>query len=151
MTLYDAFLRDARLLHTSSALSIAIGRPAPWIFLSRVEGHLNLEGARLIDTAVRAHVASESRYLVLLNDWSQMSDYDGTARVLLTDLARHVLPACEGLHILVGSRLVAFGVQAANLILRKITVHTDRDPFASAVAAVAERPTAPRGRSTPPR
>jgi hypothetical protein len=139
MGLREPLLETAIPVHASEALLIAIGRPAPWVFLSRVRGHLDVVGARVIDQAVRAQTAAEKRYMILLNDWSGMTDYDGAARVLLTDLARAVLPACEAVHILLSSQRVAFGVRAANLVLHRLTAHTRPQTFAAALQAAVEQ------------
>lgn len=146
MALHEALLQMARPAYSSGPLVVAIGRPAPWVFLSRVQGHLDAAGARVIADAVRHQMAAEKRYMVILNDWSEMSDYDGAARVLLTDLAREVLPASEAVHILLTSQRVAFGVRAANLILRRITAHLKMDTFGAALVAAVDRPTPARPR-----
>ena len=140
MGLHDPLLDTAVPVHSSEALLIAIGRPAPWVFLSRVKGHLDVAGARVIDQAVRAQTAAEKRYMVLMNEWSGMTDYEGAARVLLTDLARAVLPACEAVHILISSQRVAFGVRAANLVLHRLTAHTNLPTFNAALLAAVEHP-----------
>lgn len=140
MGLHDPLLDAAVPVHSSESLLVAVGRPAPWIFLSRVKGHLDLAGARVIDRAVRAQTAAEKRYMVLLNDWSGMTDYEGSARVLLTDLARAVLPACDAVHILIFSQRVAFGVRAANLVLHRLTAHTKLQTFNAALLAAVEHP-----------
>jgi hypothetical protein len=144
MGLYETLLESARPVYSSGALAISTGRPAPWVFLTRVRGHLNVVGARMIANAVREQIAAEKRYMIIMNDWSQMTDYDGEARVLLTDLARAVLPASESVHILVTSQRVAFGVRAANLVLQRITAHVKLETFAAALTAAVEHPTRAR-------
>ena len=146
MGLHEPLLDTAVPVHSSDSLLIAIGRPAPWVFLSRVKGHLDVAGARVIDQAVRAQTAAEKRYMIILNDWSAMTDYDGAARVLLTDLARAVLPASEAVHILINSQRVAFGVRAANLVLHRLTAHTKLQTFAQALLAAVEHPPRLRAR-----
>jgi hypothetical protein len=146
MGLHEPLLDTAVPVHSSESLLIAIGRPAPWVFLSRVKGHLDVAGARVIDQAVRVQTAAEKRYMLLLNDWSGMTDYDGAARVLLTDLARAVLPACDAVHILISSERVAFGVRAANLVLHRLTAHTKPQTFAAALLAAVEQPPRLRAR-----
>ena len=138
MGLHDPLLEAAVPVHSSDALVVSIGRPAPWVFGSRVKGHLDVAGARVIDQAVRTQTAAERRYMVLLNDWSGMTDYDGAARVMLTDLARAVLPACDAVHILISSQRVAFGVRAANLVLHRLTAHTKLETFSAALRAAVE-------------
>lgn len=140
MGLHAPLLDSAVPVHSTDSLVISIGRPAPWVFLSSVKGHLDVSGARVIDQAVRAQTAAEKRYMVILNDWSRMTDYEGHARVLLTDLARAVLPACEAVHIFISSQRVAFGVRAANLVLHRLIAHTRLETFARALLAAVEHP-----------
>lgn len=147
MGVHEPLLDTALPVHSTASLTVSVGRPAPWVFLSRVKGHLDVEGARVIDQAVRSQTAAEKRYMVLLNDWSGMSDYEGAARVLLMDLARAVLPACEAVHILISSQRVAFGVRAANLVVHRLIAHTKLETFASALHSAVEQ--APRSRIPP--
>src|ERR1700722_1344801 len=126
MTTHEALLATARPVYSEGDLVISVGRPAESVFLARVQGHLTLKGARVLGEAIVQAVTS-GRTMTHCHDWSAMTDYDSEARVHLTDVGRQVFPKLKFIHLLVTSPLVAFGVRAANLVLRRITVHSSAD------------------------
>jgi hypothetical protein len=108
--------------------TLELWRPLPGLLVSRVTGYLGLEGAREIESIFRKQVAEDGRHLGF-HDWHEMSDYDSDARVLLTHVVYELLSQVRGVHFLVQSRVVAFGVQAANLVLRRLMVHPSEASF----------------------
>ncbi len=120
--------------HATSLVTVTIHRPAPTVFVTRVKGRLDLAGAVAIESAFRRQVLEEKIHFGF-HDWQEMTNYDGAARALLTESARELLPAVRAVHLLVGSAIVAFGVRAANIILRRLTLEPSRADFDRALAA----------------
>jgi len=148
--------RTTRLLgpplrsHVSSQGSVVVWRPAPGVFVTRVVGHLDEAAAREIEGAFRRQIAEEGRH-VGFNDWLDMTDYDSRARILLTEMVNESIALIEASHILIASRLVAFGVRAANVVLRRhLTVYNEPEPFDRELGRVMAREAA-RSASASPR
>jgi hypothetical protein len=115
--------------HASARGSVVVWRPAPGVFVTRVVGHLDEAGAREIEGAFRRQIAEEGRH-VGFNDWFDMTDYDSQARILLTEMVNESIALIEASHVLIASKLVAFGVRAANVVLRRhLTVYSDPEAF----------------------
>lgn len=109
--------------------SIHLWRPARSLLVSRVEGVLSVDGSRAIEVATR-RIVSEDHRVDIFHDWSEMTDYEIATRVQLTLVAAELLGQIDSLHLLVRSKIVAMGVQTANLVLKKIIVHPTPDAFA---------------------
>jgi hypothetical protein len=120
----DAIGRLGAPLHSLVAPqgSAEVWRPKTGILVTRVTGHLSLEGAQAIARTFRPQIADDG-WCISFNDWGRMDDYDGEARVLLTRAVYELLSYVRGGHFFVRSRTVAFGVQVANVVLRRFTVH----------------------------
>jgi hypothetical protein len=114
--------------HTDALGSVAVWRPASRILVTRVIGHLNEEGAREIDVAFQKQIVEEGLH-VGFHDWGAMTDYDSQARIFLTQTTQRSLERIEAVHFLVQSRVVTFGIRAANLILKRLTVHEEPGTF----------------------
>jgi hypothetical protein len=106
--------------------------PARGILVSRVEGCLTVEGARALGNQMEQQTRADGKHLGF-HDWEEMTNYDDDARVHLTEIVRRMRPQLEGVHILLRSRIVAFGVRTANIIIKVIQVHTERAPFEQAL------------------
>ncbi|WP_437593495.1 hypothetical protein [Sorangium sp. So ce1000] len=102
-------------------------------------------GAAAIEEVMLRRVAVDGRVLAF-HDWEAMTDYEHVSRTRLTQAAISVLPAVEGGHFLLQSRVVIFGVQIANTAIRKLTVHSSRAVFERALED-AFRQRAPEGMS----
>ncbi len=114
-------------------------RPAPTIAVSRVVGALTPEAARALEATLRRSIAEEGRHLGF-HDWEAMTDYDFADRVRLTAAVARDFDRIDGVHFLTGSRVVRFGVEAANLVLKRLTVHPSRESFERALReAVVQR------------
>ena len=136
--------------HTSSLGSVVVWRPAPGVYVTRVVGYLDEVGAREIEESFRKQIAEEGRH-VGFNDWFEMTDYDSRARILLTEMAKKSRSLIEASHILIASSLVAFGVRAANVVLRgHLTVYNDAEKFDRELRRVVAREAA-RAPSAAPR
>jgi hypothetical protein len=108
-----------------------------------VVGFLDAAGAKDIETFFRKQVGEDGTHIGF-HDWLAMRDYDSRARILLTDATYQLLSKVEASHFLIQSRIVAFGVHAANLILRRLTVHSAPESFSyelsRAIARKSSRP-----------
>jgi hypothetical protein len=112
--------------------SVAVWRPIPGVFVTRVGGHLSEEWATEVSALVRRQVAEEGHHTGF-HDWYEMTDYDSRARIVLTDVTLALLAHIDGAHFLIQSRIVAFGVRAANLVIQRLTVHGAPEAFDHAV------------------
>jgi hypothetical protein len=114
--------------------TVDIWRPAALILVTRVVGVLWEGGAAAIEAAVRRQVLEGDRHLGF-HDWEEMTDYEPNSRTRLTTLGVTTLRSVEGAHFLLRSRVVTFGVQIANIIIKKLTVHPSREEFEQALTA----------------
>jgi hypothetical protein len=140
MSLQEALLEMVTPLHADGRTLVSAGWPAPWVFLSRVRGHLTLAGARRIGEALLSRADANPRILTLCHEWSGMTDYDSEARVHLTDVARKVFPNTKAVHFLVGSRTMAFAIRTASFVFQGLTVHTEMELFGQAVMSAMADP-----------
>ena len=101
---------------------VEVWRPGTGLLVTRVTGYLSLDGAQVIARTFRPQV-EEDGSCTSFNDWGEMDDYDSEARVLLTRAVYELLSSVKGGHFFVRSRVVAFGVQVANVVLRRFTLH----------------------------
>lgn len=125
--------------------TVSIWRPALGVLVTRTVGVLTEGGAAAMEAAVRRQVLEEGRHLGF-HDWEEMTDYEPNARTRLTSLGLTTLRALDGAHFVLRSRLVAFGVQIAHVIVPKLTVHPTRAAFEQALTAVLRS----RGQTRPP-
>jgi hypothetical protein len=124
---------------------VQIWRPARAVMVTRVEGILTEKGAMSIEAGLWRQIAEDGGQLLGFHDWEEMSDYDLAARGRLTAAASRVIGQIEIAHFLLRSRVVAFGVQMANVLLKKLTVHQSRPEFERALhEAIQARTQRPR-------
>lgn len=88
--------------------------PAEGICVSLARGHLSLALARQLPDAL-APLLEEGQSFALFNDWKDMTTYDSGARRLLTNWVLANVQRLRSLEFVVGSRIVAMGVAAANV------------------------------------
>src|SRR5690349_18638017 len=103
-------------IHSSSRGRAYIWHPTPHLIVTRAEGVLTAEAASFFDTVTRRFVERDVRHTAF-SDWWELTGYDDEARTKLTILGRDIHQMTDSTHILVQSKVVAFGVRAANLIL----------------------------------
>ncbi|UQA57485.1 hypothetical protein [Polyangium aurulentum] len=113
-------------------------RPARGVLVTRVVGLLTAQAGAAMEAAMLRIVAEDGQYEGF-HDWLQMTDYAAEARVRLTDAARAVHTSTKIVHILVGSKVVAFGVRVANAALGNLRVYQSSDSFESALHSVLRR------------
>lgn len=109
-----------------------IWRPAPGVIVVVFKGVLSAQAAARIDEILRRLTADGQKHEDF-HDWEGMTDYDGEARVTLTNTALAIRVTSEHVHLLVRSRAVAMGVKVASAVLGNITSHLDRASFEKAL------------------
>jgi hypothetical protein len=105
-----------------------VWQPAPSLFVSRVEGRHEGQAVRALADAIQLRDGGRAR-CAFFHDFWEMDDYGPDARARLTEAGRAVSDITEGIHIALSSKVVAFGVRAAGLILGNVTTYTERPPF----------------------
>lgn len=111
-------------------VTVQLWWPRPGFMASRVVGHLDVAAARFLATSLQERVAEHAATrLVGFHDWARMTDYDGDARVLLTGVTRGMISRSDGIHLLVQSPLVAFGIRTASVVLTNVFVYSARAAF----------------------
>lgn len=126
---------DGTDVWTSRRGLLRIQVPTKGILVVRFRGDFIDEFAAQVAEATY-RVSAESEKYTAFHDWEAMSTYETSARIRLTNVALQVRQKTEGVHLLVGSPIVAAGVQVANLIVRMITTYTDRGRFDAALSRV---------------
>lgn len=106
--------------------------PAPDVIVSLFKGVLSAQAATRIDDILRRLTANGNKHDAF-HDWEGMTDYDGQARVTLTNTALALRPSSERVHLLVRSKTVAMGVKVASVVLPTLFSHLDRASFESAL------------------
>jgi len=112
----------------SSAGVLHVWRPVRGLFVTHLEGVMRLDMALSVETNMR-RVASEDQRFFAFHDWAAMTDYETESRVRLTRAVLDVRANVDEAHLLISSRIVALGVQAANLVVKILHVHTSRPEF----------------------
>ena len=120
-----------------------VWEPAPRIVVSHVVGVLSLEGAQALELAGRRAIAKHGRYSGF-HDWELMTDYESESRNRLTQFGVETLKSTEGIHLLLRSKIVQLGVQAASLVLRNLSTYKDRISFESELKRALSRARGPQ-------
>jgi hypothetical protein len=115
-----------------------IWRPVPSVLVCLVKGVLTSQAASKMDEVLRRVTADVSRHEDFY-DWEGMTDYDGEARIQLTNTALSMRSAYERVHMLVRSKTVALGVKVASAVVPGFVVHMDRPSFENALAESLQR------------
>jgi hypothetical protein len=138
------------LLPAASAQTVAsprgtvrIWHPAPTVFVSQVEGSLTEQGARALCVAGRRIIASDER-LVVFQDWEAATDYERGARLELTRMALDLRKSVDASYFLLRARILALGVQLANVVLGNLKVLPNRAAMEELLRATLQ--TRPPGR-----
>jgi hypothetical protein len=94
---------------------------------------MDLELARHFLKSLETWVELGGEHLLAFHDWSDVADYDSAAREFLTPWSRANRSKFDRVHILVASRLVAFGISVVNALTRDVMkVHATRVTFDAA-------------------
>lgn len=127
MALMEERGADRRLAETPRGSLLAYTL-TPTIYVTIVSGHMETEHADALLAFSEARVRGRrGQKLRVFHDWVEMTGYESQCRQRLTSWAVANLDAFDEMHIAQRSKLVAMGVQVANLALGGlITPYTDR-------------------------
>ncbi len=133
--------------YSSEEVTVQLWWPSPGVMVTRVLGHLDAPAARFLATSLRSHLKTTLVRMVGFHDWARVTDYDSDARILLTELTREGLTRTDGVHVLVQSPLVAFGLRTASMVLPNVHTYQLRAAFDAALTFAlrehAPSPTSP--------
>jgi hypothetical protein len=116
-------LREARTDRGSARLWVL----APTVYVTSVTGHMEDVHADLFESYGLERIRKAPGKLVVFHDWFDMTGYESRCRTRLTSWSVKRIEHYEEVHLGVRSKLVAMGVQVANIALRGlITAHSDR-------------------------
>ncbi len=99
----------------------------PRVYVTVATGHLEAPGAQLIVDYGNDRIRAATGKLYVFHDWLDMTGYESSCRQQLTAWTAETRGSLAELHIAFRSKLVAMGVQVANLALGGlIRMHEDR-------------------------
>ena len=124
-------LADAQIVHAAGS-TVQMWHPARTIFVSRVEGVLTEQAANAMLVAGQKVIASDGKLLVF-HDWENVKTYDRKAREQMTKTGFQMRRQVEATHFLVRARIVALGIQLANIVLGNMKLHPTRASLESAI------------------
>jgi len=88
---------------------------APNVFVTQGEGHMTNDHCTFLEEYGEARIQEYDGKLYVFHDWRELTGYDSKTRVRLTAWSvahRHVY---QEVHLAVRSRIIAMGVQVANV------------------------------------
>jgi len=112
--------------------------PAKGIIVTMVKGVMSAQAGGKFDEILRRLAASVGQHEAF-HDWEGMTEYDGQARVTVTNTALALRTSYERVHVLFRSRAVAMGVKLASAVLPNLVSHLDRASFEAALEASLKR------------
>jgi hypothetical protein len=118
--------------------AIRVGQPARGIVLLSMRGHAPGSVMPRVIELVESFGGARRPTLYFYDLWD-MDTYDSSVRVELTDFHLRHRALLTGLHACARSRLVRMGVSVANVALRTIEQHAEREGFEAALARAIER------------
>ncbi|MFO0695880.1 MAG: hypothetical protein U0230_20120 [Polyangiales bacterium] len=133
---------DPEVLETSRG-TIRLWALGPTIYVIAMRGSMERPHSDLVMRyGERRWQAAGGRKLHMFHDWLEMGGYESQCRRDLTDWLLHRRDRYAEVHLAVRSKLVAMGVNAANVVLGgALRIHTDRDSLERALLkAVASEP-----------
>ena len=129
---------DAQIVRTHDS-TVHMWHPAPTVFVSRVEGVLSEQVADAMLVAGQRVIAADGKMLVF-NDWENVTSYERKAREQMTRTGLQMRRQVEATHFLIRARILALGIQLANVVMGNLKVHPDRASLETAIRqAVATR------------
>ena len=142
--LMAAFMPDllpvggAQIVRTHDG-TVHVWHPAPTVFVSRVEGVLSEQAADALLVAGQKVIAADGKMLVF-NDWENATSYERKARERMTRAGLQMWRQVEATHFLIRARILALGIQLANIVMGNMKVHPTRASLETAIRqAVATR------------
>jgi hypothetical protein len=100
---------------------------APTVYVTVASGHMQEEHAEFLEAYGAERIRRSPGKLHVFHDWLEMTGYDSRCRQRLTSWSVARRDAYQEVHLALRSKLVAMGVQVANLALGGLMrVHTSR-------------------------
>lgn len=131
--------------HPHTTLQGANGEIRAWspcdaVFVTKVTGHMDIVLATSLIGALDKWVRRRVRDLHCFHDWAFMDNYDLSARIALTTWTFDHRARFREAHLLVRSKIVELGVEAANLAMgRFMTTHRERAGYDRALQLTLAR------------
>ena len=88
---------------------------APNVFVTQGEGHMTDEHCKFIEAYGEERIRRYSGKLFVFHDWRELTGYDSMTRVRLTAWSVAHRQSYQEVHLAVRSRIIAMGVQVANV------------------------------------
>jgi hypothetical protein len=88
---------------------------APNVFVTQGEGHMTDEHCEFLEAYGEDRIRQSSGKLYVFHDWMELTGYDTKTRIRLTHWSVAHRKAYEEVHLAVRSRIIAMGVQVANV------------------------------------
>ena len=103
---------------------------APNVYVTSVSGHMEEAHAEAFERYGAERLRQSPGKLCVFHDWIGMTGYDSVCRQRMTAWSVPRLSHYAEVHLAVRSKIVAMGVQVANIALRGIMrAHQDRLPL----------------------
>jgi len=130
MALFFEHGQDVQDVRTARG-SMVLWTLAPTVYVTQVHGHLQEAHVDLLFSYSEPLVRAAQRPIEVFHEWTEMTGYDSVCRSRITKWAVERRSAFGRVHVAVKSKLVAMGVQVANIAIRNITAY----PSAAALQA----------------
>lgn len=100
---------------------------APNVYVTCVRGHMDASHAVAFEVYSAERIRRSPDGLYVFHDWVEMTGYDSLCRKRMTEWSAARVHHYLEVHLAVRSKLVAMGVQVANIALRgMMRAYTDR-------------------------
>jgi hypothetical protein len=115
---------DFRECNTASG-KIRVWTLAKNLYVTQGEGHMQDDHAAFLEVYGGERLKQAGGKIYIFHDWMEMTGYDSQTRYRLTKWSAEYRASYEEVHLAVRSRIVAMGVQVANIALGGfMRVHT---------------------------
>lgn len=129
---------DARR-YSEPRCELWIWQAVPGVVVQKCVGHAPAAIGRAMVQRLSA-IATAGERFVIFDEWQGVTGYDTETRTIVTDWTRANVHLLDGIHILVGSKLVAMGISVSNLVTGGIaTSYSDPIRFKRALTDEIER------------
>jgi hypothetical protein len=126
MSLFEEIGTDYREARTERGVA-RVWVLTPSVYVTETSGHMEEPHADLFERYGSERIARASGKLTVFHDWIDMKSYESICRIRLTRWSLARLDSYAEVHLGVASKLVAMGVQVANLALGGLlTAHSQR-------------------------
>ncbi len=125
-TLFEDLATDAQELTTDRGTA-RLWALTPTVYVTSVVGHMEVAHGDLFVRFAEKRIREANGKVNVFHDWIEMTGYESRSRQRLTAWSLANLDAYSEVHLALRSKLVAMGVQVANIALGgKIRVCTTR-------------------------